>query len=116
MGQRAVHYKAGGHPAGVVLLRPAEQVDIAGLSHAQADQLDILVHDVRNHIVHQVQALLVAQPGDQGYDGHLGPDGQAQLLLKGALAGGFSRKVLRGIGGGDVRIGGGVIFLDVNAV
>ena len=73
--QGAIHHKAGGHTARVVVLCPAEQVHIAGFPQAQHHELQVLLHDVRDHIVHQVQALLVAKPGDHGHHRHLRPDG-----------------------------------------
>ena len=116
VGEGRVHHKAGGHPAGVILLGPAEEVHIAGLPHAQAHELDILVHDVGDHIVHQVQALLVAQPCDHGHNGHVRPQSQAHLLLQGALAGGLARKVFGVVPGRNLVVGCGVILLHVNAV
>ena len=82
VGQHVVHLEVGGHLLGVLPLGPAEQVHIAALAHAQHHQLGAGVHDLRQHALHQVQALLAGQAGDHGDHRDIGVHGQAQLALQ----------------------------------
>ncbi len=114
--QAVVHHKAGCDTAGVVLLRPAKEVDIAGLTHAQADQLQVLAYDVGDDIVHQIQAFLAVEAADHRDDGHIGAHFQAQLLLQGALARGLAGHILHAVVLGDGGIRCRVVFPHIDAV
>ena len=116
MRQAEVHRITGGDTAGVVLFRPAEQVDVAAVAHAQHHQLDILAHDIGNHVIHQVKPLLAGQAADNADDRHIRPDFQAQLLLQGALVDCFGRHVVGGIGGFNHLVAGGIELRGVDAV
>jgi len=114
--QVIVHHEARGNPARVVLLRPAEEVDIARLAQAQADQLQVFTHDVGDDIVHQVQALLAAQAADYADEGHLGAQFKAQLLLQRALVDRLAGQILRGVGGSDALVIGRVKLTHIQAI
>ena len=58
--QFMIHGKAGSHLAAVLLLSPAEQVGVAGFAHAKHNQLNVFSHDIAQHVIHQIQALLIA--------------------------------------------------------
>ena len=111
-----IHGKARRHPAAVLLLRPAEQVGIAGVAHAQHGQLNVFVHDVAQHAIHQIQALLVGQAAHHGDERGFRVDLQAQILLQAGLVFGLARQIVHGIVLVNQRIGTGVVFLDVDAV
>ena len=116
VGQRAVHLEAGGYPAGVLLLGPAEQVHILGIAHAQHHQLHVFIHDFADDPVHQVQALLIAQAADDGDDGRFRLHIQAQFHLQGALAFGLAAQIVHRVTGGNEGIVFGVVLHHVDAV
>ena len=114
--QLVIHLEARGHAARILLLRPAEQVDIAAFAHAQYHQLYVFFHDLADHMIHQIQALLRGQAAHHADDGHAGIKRQAQTLLQGGLALGAAGQILGAVRGGDQGIGCRIILLHVNAV
>ena len=116
MGQRAVHLEARGYLSGILLLGPAEQVHVLGVAHAQHHQLHLFIHDLADHPVHQVQALLVTQAADDGDDGRFRLHIQAQFHLQRALARRFSGKIVHCETGRDQRIVLGIVFAGIDAV
>ena len=64
--QLVIHGKTGCHLAAILLLGPAEQVGVAGLAHAKHHKLNVFGHDIAQHMIHQIQTLLVAQTAHHG--------------------------------------------------
>ncbi len=63
---------------------------------AQDDQHDVLGHELRQHLGHQVEALLVRQPGNDAQEGRLGKFFvQAEGLHQGGLVLVLALQVLR---------------------
>ena len=116
VGQGAVHLKAGGQLAGVLPLRPAEQIHIPVLAHAQHHHLSAGVHNGIQHPVHQVQALLPRQPGNHGNEGRFCVFGQVQLPLQRQLVLHLQLHRFGGVVALDHGIGSRVVFLGIDAV
>ncbi len=116
MGQGMVHRKARGHLALVFTFCPGEQVHIAAFAHAQDHQLHVLLEQIADDVVHQVQALLIAQTAHHADDRHVGVHVQAQLLLQVGLADGLALQIVSGVGRGNALVDGGVVVHHVDAV
>ena len=93
-----------------------EEVLILALAAAQDDQLDAAVHQTVGNALHQVEALHADHAADHGEDG-AAVLVQAELVLQCFLALCLALfKVGDVVVEGDLRVGGGIIRLHVNAV
>ena len=106
----------GGKAAGVLGLGLAEGLLKVPLAGAQHHHLDVHAHDVVDGVGHQLEALVLDQPGHAGDDGHVGVLPEAHRLLEGPLAGGLAAQVVGVEGGGQAGAVGGVIEGGVQAV
>ena len=117
MGQRFVIADIGAHVALVLSFKPAEGALVPRISRAEHRHLGIPVNDLREDGVHQVQALLVSQPGNQ-------PDHhfpvilrKPQLFLQGPFVFLFLlHGVIRVVGRGQQRVLFRIPLLHVDAV
>ena len=116
VGQRFVHLHPGGHPAGVFPLGGADEVLIVPVAHAQEHQLHVLAHDVVQHPLDEVQALLGGEPGDEADEGRLRTLLQAALLLQARLQDGLAPPVVAGEGDAEESVVLRVVGVGVDAV
>ena len=102
--------------AGVAGAQLREEVLILALAAAQDDQLDAAVHQTVGDALHQVEALHANHAADHGEDG-AAVLVQAELVLQCFLALCLALfKVGDVVVEGDLRVGGGIIRLHVDAV
>ena len=83
---------------------------------AQKHDLHVLAHDVVQHPLDQVQALLGGEPGDEADEGRLGPHLQAALLLQVRLQDGLAPPVVGAEGDAEEPIPLRVVGVGVDAV
>ena len=114
--QLVVHREARGQPARILALRPGEQVGVLRLAHAQHDQLDARAHQLADDALHQVEALLVGQAGDDAHQRRVRLNAQAELLLQLLLAALLAAQMIRVEVGVDHRVLRRVVIVDVDAV
>ena len=117
VGQGFVIGDIGADAALVVVLKPAEALLVAGVAGAQDHHLGVAVQQGGKDGIHQIQALLIGQPGDQAQHHLIGVLLQAQLLLEGQLVGLLQlQEVVRAVGGGQQLVAAAVPLLHVDAV
>ena len=89
-----VHGKPGRNSSLVFAFGPAEQIEVSAFAHAQHDHLYILTHDVGDHVVHQIQAFLIAQTTHHADHRHIVPHVQPQLFLQLLFTGRFALQMI----------------------
>ena len=114
--QGEVHLKARRQAAGPLAFRPGEHVRIPRVALAQHRQLHAQLHDLRQHAVDKIQALLAGQARHHADKRRIRRRGKAQLALQRGLAGGLAFQVVGRVGAGNHGVVGRVVFLHVNAV
>ena len=85
-------------------------------SPCPAPQLDAQAHQLADHALDQVKALLVGQAGDDAHQRHVGIDDQAHFLLQLLLADLLAAQVIRVVVGVDLRVLRRVVIVHVDAV
>ena len=104
MRKRIVHLEACGHASMILLLSPAEQIDIAAFAHAQHYQLYMFFHDLADHVIDQIQAFLRGETADNTDHHGIGIFFQSQLTLQSAFAFCTAAHIIRSIIRSDHRV------------
>ena len=115
-GQIFVIVHADGHPAGILLGGPAEEVLIPLVAGAQDHQLHGELHHIVEHLADQVQALVGDQAAYHSHNGGMGLFPQAHHPLELGFAGVFAFHILEGEILQNAPVGPGVVELHVDAV
>ena len=101
----------------VLVFKIAESVLVAGIARTENDHLGVSVDQLREDRVHQVEALLVRQAGDQAQDHLVRVRIQAELFLQGKLVRLlFIKYIFHGIRLGKELVRRGIPLFHINAV
>ena len=98
-------------------LGAAHKVLIFGVARAEEHERHVLaVHELVEHALHQVEALLRRHARDHGDDGRVRADLETELPAQRGAAGGLAAQVVGGVGRGDAAVVRGVKDGGVDAV
>ena len=115
--QRLVVADVGAQAALVPPLGAAHKVLIFGVARAEEHERHVLaVHELVEHALHQVEALLRRHARDHGDDGRVRADLETELPAQRGAAGGLAARVVGGVGRGDAAVVRGVKDGGVDAV
>ena len=114
--QRVAHLYARGQLARILPLRPVEQVDVLVVALAQHGYLRAGGHQLGQHALDQLQALLAGEAAHHAYQRHTRVYLQSQLLLQRRLVVLLLCRSAQRIVGVYQRIGRGVVLVGVYAV
>jgi len=107
----------GAQAALVPPLGAAHEVLVFGVAGAEEHKRHVLlIHELVEHALHKVEALLRRHARDHGDDGRVRADLEPELPAQRGAAGGFTTQVVGGVGRGDAAVVRGVKNGGVDAV